>query len=146
MIHYPNSVIIWTRVNPVFSSFDNSTDSTTSSCYKSDANSTNVNSTNANSTDSIKEFVLPGSELVEIHLCSREVAKDKCFKYIAHNKVYAKSSSDYTVKIDVTGLCSYTRYWYRFKAYWRNANMIGRTQAIPKYMKNKFITICSNYL
>jgi alkaline phosphatase D len=67
--------------------------------------------------------------------------------------VIATSSSDFTVKVDVSGLSPNTAYFYRFvnKADPKNVSTVGKTKTLPlstdtSYKKAKFAVVsCSNY-
>lgn len=81
-----------------------------------------------------------------------EVAKDKNFKNVVNNGyTYAKKSNDYTVKIDVQGLESYTKYYYRFCAQNNTIySMVGKTQTLPTLYSTPnqakmAVFSCSNY-
>jgi alkaline phosphatase D len=60
-----------------------------------------------------------------------EIARDERFRrVVAHGTVRTGAERDHTVKVDVTGLAPYTRYWYRFRAK-RETSPVGRTQTSP---------------
>ncbi|AKU15096.1 alkaline phosphatase D family protein [Luteipulveratus mongoliensis] len=79
-----------------------------------------------------------------------EVARDPKFrKKVAHGTVHTRASSDHTVKVDVTCLKPYTRYYYRFHSLgeW---STVGRTQTaadIPGEVRalRMALVSCSNY-
>lgn len=64
------------------------------------------------------------------------MATDKELKNVVKSgKVITNQSKDYTVKIDVSGLNSYTTYYYQFNAF-GNKSIIGRTKTAPKKEDN----------
>ncbi len=64
------------------------------------------------------------------------MATDKELKNIVKNgKSNTNQAKDYTVKIDVTGLNSYTTYYYQFSAF-GNKSLIGRTKTAPSKNDN----------
>lgn len=77
-----------------------------------------------------------------------EVAKDKAFaNIIASGNVQAMASSDFTVKVDVTGLSPDSTYFYRFVSA-NNTSPIGETKTLPSQDVDKVtlgIFSCSNY-
>ena len=57
-----------------------------------------------------------------------ELADDPAFRRVRRRgTVRTSPASDHTVKVDVTGLTPYTRYWYRFRALGQTSR-VGRTQ------------------
>ncbi|MCW2614836.1 MAG: putative alkaline phosphatase, partial [Frankiales bacterium] len=57
-----------------------------------------------------------------------ELADDPAFRAVRRTgTVRTAATSDHTVKVDVTGLSPYTRYWYRFRAL-GVTSPVGRTQ------------------
>lgn len=95
---------------------------------------------------------IPGSGLggpVSVHW---EVARDDAFTLpVASGDVTTSSDSDHTVKVDVTGLSPYTRYYYRFSAPGlKHTSRVGRTQTAPDdaatdhALRFAFVS-CSNY-
>jgi phosphodiesterase/alkaline phosphatase D-like protein len=92
----------------------------------------------------------PGSGLGEPLLVEWELAYDKDFRRIARRGVVRTSPrSDHTVKVDVTGLRPYTRYYYRFRA-GGEVSPVGRTQTAPDEPRRvhalRFgLVSCSNY-
>lgn len=92
----------------------------------------------------------PGSGLGRPVAVGWEVARDPGFTAIvAAGTVGANPKSDHTVKVDVTGLAPYTRYWYRFRAL-GETSPVGRTQTAPiaadvdHALRLAFVS-CSNY-
>ena len=77
-----------------------------------------------------------------------EVATDKAFaNIIASGNVQAMASSDFTVKVDVTGLSPDSTYFYRFLSA-NNTSPIGETKTLPSQDVDKVtlgIFSCSNY-
>ena len=92
----------------------------------------------------------PGSGLGGPVLVLWEVAADPGFRHVARRGLELTSArSDHTVKIDVTGLQPYTRYWYRFKAE-GETSPVGQTQTAPDHPHRvhalRFgLVSCSNY-
>ena len=92
----------------------------------------------------------PGSGLGDPLDVSWEVARDPQFRtVVAHGTVRTHATTDHTVKIDVSGLATYTRYWYRFRAL-GTTSPIGRTQTAPDDPQElhalRFALVsCSNY-
>ncbi len=79
-----------------------------------------------------------------------EVAADDRFRDVRRRgTVRTSASSDHTVKVDVTGLQTYTRYWYRFRAEGQTS-VVGRTQTAPdvpgevRALRLALVS-CSNY-
>jgi alkaline phosphatase D len=92
----------------------------------------------------------PGSGLgapLEVHW---EVARNRHFHdVVRRGTVRTHASSDHTVKVDVTGLDTYTRYWYRFRAHGQTSP-IGSTQTAPDsphtvHALRFALVSCSNY-
>lgn len=79
-----------------------------------------------------------------------ELATDSAFSsVVASGTEPTSSSSDYTVKVDVTGLSPYTRYYYRFSANGQTSRT-GRTQtagdeAGVAHALRIALVSCSNY-
>lgn len=79
-----------------------------------------------------------------------EVALDDDFRRVVRRgHVRTSPLSDHTVKVDVTGLVPYARYYYRFSALGQTS-VVGRTQTAPdephKVHALRFALIsCSNY-
>ena len=92
----------------------------------------------------------PGSGLGEPLRVDWELAYDPEFRAIARCGTETTSPhSDHTVKIDVTGLRPYTRYFYRFRANGQTS-AVGRTQTSPDEAHRihalRFgLVSCSNY-
>ena len=60
-----------------------------------------------------------------------EVSTDEYFDdIVAAGEVYATLSTDYTAKVDASGLEPGTEYWYRFKQ-GKTSSPIGRTRTLP---------------
>lgn len=73
----------------------------------------------------------PGSGLGKPLTVQWDVARDADFtKIVRSGHVRTSPDSDHTVKVDVTGLLPYTRYYYRFSAQGRTSP-VGRTQTAP---------------
>jgi alkaline phosphatase D len=73
----------------------------------------------------------PGSGLGRPVCVHWEVARDQSFRHVVkRGTVYTNASTDHTVKVDVTGLKTYTRYFYRFHAE-GETSPTGRTQTAP---------------
>lgn len=79
-----------------------------------------------------------------------EVAADQAFRRVLRRgAVTTSAASDHTVKVDVTGLAAYTRYYYRFRAAGQTSP-VGRTQTAPGVdgrdhaLRLAFVS-CSNY-
>ena len=93
---------------------------------------------------------IPGSGLGRPTLVEWEVATDPQFRSkVRHGVVLTSPRSDHTVKVDVTGLRPYTRYWYRFRAE-GEVSPVGRTQTAPDEPRRvhalRFgLVSCSNY-
>jgi len=79
-----------------------------------------------------------------------QVARDQRFTRIAaHGTVMTTPDSDHTVKVDVTGLDPYTRYFYRFQSLGEFSD-VGRTQtagdiAGETHALRMALVSCSNY-
>jgi phosphodiesterase/alkaline phosphatase D-like protein len=79
-----------------------------------------------------------------------EVALDRDFRRVVdRGAVMTSAESDHTVKVDVTGLRPYTRYFYRFRSRGQ-ASPVGRTQTAPDERDRihalRFgLVSCSNY-
>jgi phosphodiesterase/alkaline phosphatase D-like protein len=92
----------------------------------------------------------PGSGLGGPVLVLWEVAEDEDFRHVARRGLLLTSAkSDHTVKVDVTGLLPYTRYFYRFRAE-GETSPVGRTQTAPdnphRVHALRFgLVSCSNY-
>ena len=70
----------------------------------------------------------PGSGLGRSIPVRWQVARDARFtKLAAHGTVHTSPASDHTVKVDVTGLNPYSRYYYRFQSL-GEYSQVGRTQ------------------
>jgi phosphodiesterase/alkaline phosphatase D-like protein len=92
----------------------------------------------------------PGSGLGEPLRVDWELAYDPEFGSVArHGTVTTSPRSDHTVKVDVTGLQAYTRYYYRFRAK-GELSAVGRAQTAPdephRIHALRFgLVSCSNY-
>lgn len=92
----------------------------------------------------------PGSGLGAPLRVEWEIAHDSGFRRLArHGAVVTSASSDHTVKVDVTGLRPYTRYFYRFRALGQ-VSAVGRTQTAPDepgevHALRFGLVSCSNY-
>jgi alkaline phosphatase D len=92
----------------------------------------------------------PGSGLGAPMRVDWELAYDPEFRSMAgRGTVTTSPNSDHTVKVDVTGLRTYTRYYYRFKAK-GEVSPVGRTQTAPDDERRihalRFgLVSCSNY-
>ncbi|EWT03358.1 alkaline phosphatase [Intrasporangium oryzae NRRL B-24470] len=92
----------------------------------------------------------PGSGLGRPIPVRWQVARDRDFtRLAAHGTVMTSPDSDHTVKIDVTGLDPYTRYWYRFQSLGEFSE-VGRTQtagdiAGEVHALRLALVSCSNY-
>ena len=74
---------------------------------------------------------LPGSGLGPATAVAWEVASDPFFQHVVRSgSLVTDVTRDHTVSVDVTGLASYTRYWYRFTAL-GETSPAGRTQTAP---------------
>ena len=74
------------------------------------------------------ELALPGSGMGPTVTVDWEVAADAAFgQLVQRGSVTASPAADHTVKVDVTGLAPYTRYFYRFRAL-GDTSPVGRTQ------------------
>lgn len=77
-----------------------------------------------------------------------EIASDKTFKSIvASDRVSAKASQDYTVKVDVKGLSPDSQYYYRFRSA-DSVSAIGETRTLPSNDVSEVtfgVFSCSNY-
>ena len=79
-----------------------------------------------------------------------ELAHDEQFRHIVRRGVVETSAArDHTVKVDVRGLRTYTRYYYRFRAA-GETSPTGRTQTAPDDVRRthalRFALVsCSNY-
>ncbi len=92
----------------------------------------------------------PGSGLGAPTTVRWEVALDEEFtQVVARGVVRTSPESDHTVKVDVTGLTPYTRYWYRFRVD-EQTSPVGRTQTAPDeagrtHALRFALVSCSNY-
>lgn len=92
----------------------------------------------------------PGSGLGNPLCVHWEVARDQGFRHtVKRGTVHTNASTDHTVKVDVTGLKPYTRYFYRFHAEGETSTA-GRTQTAPddghRLHALRFgVVSCSNY-
>lgn len=92
----------------------------------------------------------PGSGLGAPLEVTWELALDEEFRRVVRRgTVRTSATSDHTVKVDVTGLAAYTRYWYRFRAA-GETSPVGRTQTAPDEPQTihalRFALVsCSNY-
>ncbi|KAL8718576.1 MAG: hypothetical protein Q9225_004306 [Loekoesia sp. 1 TL-2023] len=118
---YPNSVILWTRCAPAS---DNVKSNTTVSGYVPLYNPVPVygaaNETGAPSTNPI--------------CLTYKVATDKSFASTADSgTVYTSSDTDYTVKVEASGLSPYTQYYYQFSVCGSSnvTSQVGRTKTTP---------------
>ncbi len=79
---------------------------------------------------------------------SWKMATDPEFTDIVQNgQLMTNAARDYTVKVDVTGLASYTTYYYQFEAMGK-ASIIGRTRTTPTGSADHLrfaVVSCSNY-
>jgi alkaline phosphatase D len=77
-----------------------------------------------------------------------EVATDTNFTNVVNSGQYTTNASrDYTIKVDVTGLQSFTYYYYRFKAY-NLYSLTGRTKTATNASLDNLrigVVSCSNY-
>jgi alkaline phosphatase D len=77
-----------------------------------------------------------------------EVAIDKTFNSIvASDRVSAKASQDFTLKVDVKGLSPANQYYYRFRSA-NNVSAIGETRTLPSNDVSEVtfgVFSCSNY-
>lgn len=77
-----------------------------------------------------------------------EIARDPGFKHIsASGRTHTRAASDYTVKVDATGLRPATTYWYRFSADGVRSP-VGRTRTLPRGSVAQVrlaVFSCSNY-
>jgi alkaline phosphatase D len=93
---------------------------------------------------------VPGSGLGRPLQVLWEVATDPEFRFrVRQGVVRTSPDGDHTVKIDVTGLRPYTRYYYRFRAQGQTS-AVGRTQTAPdepgRLHALRFALVsCSNY-
>ena len=92
--------------------------------------------------------VLPGSGQATSLTCQWQVATDKQFKRIvSEGTAAATPSTDYTVKVDATGLKPGKQYFYRFLSE-GVISAVGRTKTLPKGRVKSFkigFASCSNY-
>jgi len=92
----------------------------------------------------------PGSGLGRSLPVQWEVATDPDFRRVVRRGMeHTSSDSDHTVKVDVTGLNTYTQYWYRFKALGQLSD-VGRTSTAPDepgkgHALRLALVSCSNY-
>ena len=92
----------------------------------------------------------PGSGLGRPIPVRWQVARDSRFTRVAaHGTVMTSPDSDHTVKVDVTGLDPYTRYYYRFSSLGEFSD-VGRTQtagdiAGETHALRLALVSCSNY-
>lgn len=92
----------------------------------------------------------PGSGLGDPLHVTWEVATDEQFRHVVRrDSVVTSPRSDHTVKVDVTGLAPYTRYFYRFRAQ-SQVSPVGRTRTAPDVPHRTHalrfgLVSCSNY-
>ena len=93
---------------------------------------------------------VPGSGVGAPVTLSWELAADEAFKRVVkRGSVGTTAARDHTVKVDVTGLAPYTRYFYRFTAL-GSTSPTGRTQTAPDIADTVTalrmgVVSCSNY-
>jgi alkaline phosphatase D len=96
------------------------------------------------------QIAAPGTGLGRPLQVRWEVARDPGFRHVVqHDTVFTSAASDHTVKVDVTGLRPYTRYYYRFRAA-GETSPVGRTQTAPDdgdcvHALRFALVSCSNY-
>ena len=92
--------------------------------------------------------LLPGSGQAKSLACQWQVATDKQFKRIvSEGTAAATPSTDYTVKVDATGLKPGKQYFYRFLSE-GVTSAVGRTKTLPEGRVKSFkigFASCSNY-
>jgi len=92
----------------------------------------------------------PGSGLGDPLLVHWEVATDDSMRDIVRRgRVRTSARADHTVKVDVTGLSPYTRYYYRFRANGEDS-ALGLTRTAPDvagevHALRMALVSCSNY-
>lgn len=93
---------------------------------------------------------IPGSGLGDPLLVRWQVASDRGFRdVVRRGQVTTDAASDHTVKVDVTGLRPYSRYFYRFTARGQTS-AIGVTRTAPDvpgevHALRLALVSCSNY-
>ncbi|KAI5201872.1 hypothetical protein E4T39_05037 [Aureobasidium subglaciale] len=110
---YSDSVILWTRVAPMF---DNVNDNKTVSGYAP------LYGHGANLTASTAPVCV-----------QYKVAKSENFTHVeSSGTVYTSSDIDYTVKVEAKNLTAFTRYYYQFNVCGSNkTSPLGRTKTAP---------------
>ena len=92
----------------------------------------------------------PGSGLGKPLQVRWEVARDPGFRHVvARGNERTSADSDHTLKVDVTGLAPYTRYYYRFESRGERSP-VGRTRTAPDvpgevHALRFALVSCSNY-
>jgi alkaline phosphatase D len=92
----------------------------------------------------------PGSGLGKPLQVRWEVARDPGFRHVvARGNERTSADSDHTLKVDVTGLSPYTRYYYRFESRGERSP-VGRTRTAPDvpgevHALRFALVSCSNY-
>ena len=92
----------------------------------------------------------PGSGLGKPLQVRWEVARDPGFRHVvARGNERTSADSDHTLKVDVTGLAPYTRYYYRFESRGERSR-VGRTRTAPDvpgevHALRFALVSCSNY-
>ncbi len=92
----------------------------------------------------------PGSGLGDPLPVSWQVARDPAFRsVVAQGRTTATAATDHTVKVDVTGLAPYSRYYYRFRALGQTSP-VGVTRTAPDipdevHALRLALVSCSNY-
>ena len=133
---YPNSVILWTRVAPMFDhDKSNATDSGYVPLYYHGPTSDQIKISNA-------------------PICvTWKVASDSALKFVVSSgTVYTSSDVDYTVKVEAGGLKAFTQYWYQFSVCGSDkSSAVGRTKTSPNADDDVTaisvaIYSCSNYV
>jgi alkaline phosphatase D len=96
------------------------------------------------------QVATPGSGLGRPMLVRWEVARDPQFRHVVRrDTVLTTAATDHTVKVDVTGLQPYTRYFYRFHAD-GETSVTGLTRTAPDddhclHALRFALVSCSNY-
>ena len=92
--------------------------------------------------------LLPGDGQHSTVKCSWQLAKDASFKQIVSaGETSTSAESDYTIKVDATGLKPNSHYFYRFSGD-GFTSPVGRTRTLPVGDVSEFrlgVTSCSNY-
>ena len=114
---YSSSVILWTRIAPTF---------------ENDRSNTTVSGTVPLYDHTMQEYALQSRDPVCVDYFVSTNPKPNAGNAVSNGRALTSSDIDFTVKVEVTGLSPWTRYYYRFAVCNSdNWNSIGRTVIAP---------------